>query len=151
MNTTTEVKKKSTSPFAKVESPPAGAIPKKSNQFFENSLAKKKWQPLAVVHEEEDLSGSEEDGLDQEEDSDQHSDEEMQDVDDQESVLLAVDSLRKEFTQLKSIMFATFCLATSRTSTKSQPLPSISLESLQAHQTLLAMVEKYLSDTSKST
>lgn len=151
MSTTTDLKKKTSSPFAKVESIPAGAIPKKSNQFFETANAKKKWQPMAEVVPEEGPSDSEEDGLDQDEDGSELSDQEMLDVEDQESLVSAVDSLRKEFTQLKSIMFATFCLATSRTSAKSQPQLSISLESLQAHQALLEMVEKYLSDTSKST
>jgi len=151
MSTTTDAKKKSLSPFAKKESLSETAILEKPTVWLESKTSRKpKWQATKQEAEEDVPSDLEEDGQDQDEDSEEPSDVEMDELPlDAESLELAVASIKKEFTQLRSIMFALICWEMSRTSASKGKPSSISLQSLQEAQQLVEMVAKYLSDTSK--
>lgn len=155
MNTTTEVKAKPKSPFAKKESDsqslptqnkyPLGIIEKRPAYRVD----KPEW--LGKRKREEDSGESEEEASDQEEDLASEEDVDMADQPHDEFLESLMQSVLKAFTTLRSTMFASICLALSQRSTRQGTPHSISLTSLQETQQLLAMVDKYLSDTSKST
>lgn len=153
MNTTTEAKSKPKSPFAKKESAlqslPTELEPGKPLIWLEKPTNKNKWLGKRTREDafgEEEAPPSEEEKDSVEED---HSDEEMDEASQEESLELAISSVLKACTQLRSIMFASLCWAMSQPSTSRKTTPSISLTSVQATEQLLEMVEKYLSGTSK--
>lgn len=159
MNTNTEVVKKAKSPFAKKESdsqplPDPTPKPKFPLGLLEkNGQHKKQWLGKRT---REDAFGEEEEDSDLEDAQDSDASDEVSDVDMDEAPLQeewlesALSSVLKEFTTLKSIMFASMVLAMSQLSTSRKTPPTISLTSLQETERLLETVAKYLSDTSKS-
>lgn len=153
MSTTNEVKTKAKSPFAKKEST-LNSLPDLDNPkptiWLEKPTNKNKWlgkrtREDAFGEEEAPPSEEEKDSVAEESDSDAEMDEASQ----EESLELAISSVLKACTQLRSIMFASLCWAMSQPSASRKTTPSISLTSVQATEQLLEMVEKYLSGTSK--
>lgn len=144
--------KKKASPFAKKEITTANPVAEEQPKvvFYHESkvkpnqwLGKRTREDAFGEVEEDEHSGEAEEDSDLEDASmdDQESPEELQ--------TSIVDSMRKEFIQLRSIMFAFLLQLTPRNSKSQTSLPSISLDLLQATQAKVEMVTKYLSDTSK--
>lgn len=145
--------KKKATPFAKKEITTVNPVEEeqpKPTFFFENKLTgKKQWLGKRTREESFGVASEEEHSGEAEEDSDLE-DASMDEADlPDESQESLVDCIQKEFTLLRSTMFVLILLQTSRNSKSAPSLPSISLDSLQAIQTKLEMVQKYLSDTSK--